>query len=166
MRGPTGTPVGELRRVNISNVVVYNATAQSGILISGVPGHAIEDVSLANIQIWFQGGGTKEQAAIVPPEQETGYPEPDNMKTMPSYGAYLRHVKGISLDNIQLHTLKDDERPAIALDDVVDANFFRIKTQKVKEVPVFAVKNSSDVTIRMVGGVEDRQQKALFHGTF
>ena len=62
MRGPEGTPVGKLRRINISNVVVYNASAQAGVLISGVPDHPIEDVSLSNIQIWFKGGGTKEQA--------------------------------------------------------------------------------------------------------
>lgn len=72
MRGPEGTPVGKLRRVNISNLVIYNADSASAALISGIPGHAIEDVSLSNIQIWFKGGGTKEQAAIVPPEDERG----------------------------------------------------------------------------------------------
>ncbi len=166
MRGPVGTPVGELRRINISNVVIYNATVESGVLISGVPNHAIEDVSLSNIQIWFKGGGTKEQATIVPPELETGYPEPDTLGTMPSYGFYLRHVKGITLENIHLHTLTDDARPPFALDDVEGAEFYRVKAQHIVGTPVFAVKNSSDLTIRIVDGVEDKQQKALFQGNF
>ena len=156
MRGPEGTLVGELRRINISNVVIYNATAQAGVLISGIPGHAIEDVSLSNIQIWFKGGGTKEQAALVPKEDERGYPEPEFLGTMPSYGFYLRHVKGITLNNIQLHTLSDDARPPIALDDVDDAEFFRVKTQRAAGTPVFAVKNSSNLTVRMVDGAEDK----------
>ncbi len=158
LRGPAGTPVGQLRRINISNVVIYNATAQSGVLISGVPDHTIEDVSLSNIQIWFKGGGTKEQAAIVPPELETGYPEPDSMGTMPSYGFYLRHVKGITLENIQLHTLTDDARPPFCLDDVNGAEFYRVKAQHGGDVPVFAVKKSSNVTFRMVDGVKDKER--------
>ena len=170
MRGPwltgAGRPIGKLRRINISNIVVYNSTAQSGVLITGIPGHAIEDVSLSNIQIWSKGGGTKEDAALVPQEQETGYPEPDNMGTMPSYGFYLRHVKNISIDNVQLHTLTDDARPPFALDDVEGADFFRIKSDRVAATPVFAVKNSLDLTVRMVDGSADRQQKVLFGGQF
>ena len=171
MRGPwqtgAGRPIGQLRRINISNVVVYNSTAQSGVLITGIPGHPIEDVSLSNIQIWSKGSGTTEQAAIVPPEQETGYPEPDNMGTMPSYGFYLRHVKGITLDNIQLHTLSDDARPPFALDDVEGAEFFRVKTQRIAGVPVFAVKKSADLTMRMVDGTPDHQQTTFLpQGSF
>ena len=166
MRGPEGTPVGQLRRINISNVVIYNATAQAGVLISGIPDHAIEDVSLSNIQIWFKGGGTAEQAALVPKEDERGYPEPEFLGTMPSYGFYLRHIKGITLNNIQLHTLIDDARPPIALDDVNGAEFFRVKADKSAGTPVFAVKNSSDLTIRMVDGTNDKEQKARFDGKF
>ena len=84
MRGPAGTPVGTLRRINISNVVIYNADPAAGVLISGVPDHPIEDVSLSNIQIWSKGGGTKEQAAIVPPERENDYPEPERIGVTPS----------------------------------------------------------------------------------
>jgi polygalacturonase len=39
MRSPEGTPVGELRRVNITNFVVYNADPRYGSIISGIPGH-------------------------------------------------------------------------------------------------------------------------------
>ena len=166
MRGPAGTPVGSLRRVNISKVVVYNADPKSCVLISGIPDHAIEDVSLSNIQIWFKGGGTKEQAAIVPKEDETGYPEPGALGTMPAYGFFLRHIKGITLNKIQLHLLSDDARPPIALDDVAGAEFFRVKAQRGAGTPVFAVKNSSDLTVRMVDGAEDKQQKAAFQGQF
>lgn len=76
-RGPKETtPVGELRRIIISNVIVHNADPKYGSIISGIPGHDIEDVKLHNIRIYYKGGGTKEQAALEPPEKEKDYPEP------------------------------------------------------------------------------------------
>ena len=95
MRAPEGVPIGSLRRVNISNIVVYNADRGNGSLIMGIPGHDIEDVKLSNIRIYYQGGGTKEQAAINPPEEEKEYPEPYRHGDMPSYGFFIRHAKGI-----------------------------------------------------------------------
>ena len=164
MRGPQGTPVGELRRISISNVVIYNADAASAVLMTGVPDHPIEDVSLSNIQIWFEGGGTREQAALTPPEKETDYPEPARLGIMPSYGFYLRHLKGITLDNVRLHTLKSDERSPFVLDDVESAEFYRVKAEHGAGVPIFAISNSADLTMRMVEGVDDQQKKARFQG--
>lgn len=117
-RGPVGTVVGALRRVNISDVIVYNADPRDAVIVSGVPGHPIEDVTLRNIQIWVKGGGTKAQAAIVPPEKEADYPEPSMFGVTPCYGFFLRHVRGITLENIGLHTLTQDGRPAFTLTDV------------------------------------------------
>ena len=157
MRGPEGAPVGKLRRVNISNVVIYNAESTRAAILSGIPGHPIEDVSLSNIQIWLKGGGTAEQAAIVPDEAETDYPEPFRMGEMPAYGFYLRHIKGLTMDNIQLHTMSDDARPPFVLDDVNSAEFFRVKADRTAGVNNFAFKNSSDLTMRMVEGTPDKQ---------
>ncbi len=166
MRGPDGAAVGELRRVNISNIVAYNVDPKSCVIISGIPDHHIEDVTLSNIQIWYQGGGTAEQANLVPKEDERGYPEPEFLGIMPAYGFYLRHIKGITLDNIQLHTLSADARPPLALSDVVGAEFFRVKADKAEQTPVFAIKDSSDLTIRMVKGAQDKEQKELYQDNF
>jgi hypothetical protein len=38
--------------------------------------------------------------------------------TLPAYGFYCRHVKGLSLRNIETSFLQDDERPALVCDDV------------------------------------------------
>ena len=46
---------------------------------------------------------------------------------MPSQGFYVRHVKGIQFDNIEIQAAKADLRPTFVLDDVSDADFFRIK---------------------------------------
>ncbi len=120
LRGPASTPEGVLRRVSLSNFVVYNADARYACLLTGIPNHAIEDVTLSNIQIWYQGGGTAAQAAANPPEAENDYPEPERFGPMPACGFFLRHVHGITLDNIQMHTLVKDARPAFVLQDVTN----------------------------------------------
>jgi len=60
MRGPAGVPVGKLRRILISNVVCSNSNSSFGSILSGIPGHPIEDIQLNDIYIQHQGGGTTE----------------------------------------------------------------------------------------------------------
>ena len=147
MRGPEGAPVGTLRRVTISNLVCSNAVPRFGSIISGIPGHPIEDVKLSNIQVLHQGGGTKEDAAIKPPERENAYPEPTMFGTMPSHGFFIRHVKGIELSHIEIGCMKEDARPAFVLEDVQGADFSHIKTPHPPDVPTFALRNVQDFDV-------------------
>ncbi len=165
LRGPAGTVVGALRRVNISNLVVYNADPRDGAILSGIPGHPIEDVALSNIQLWYRGGGTKAQAAIKPPEKEADYPEPSMFGPTPACGFYLRHVRGITLDNIQVHTLTADLRPAFALEDVAGADLARVKVPHSADVPVFALANVTGLHISQTEGVPDTQKDRMERGT-
>jgi polygalacturonase len=144
MRGPQGRPVGKLRRVTISNLVASNAAGRYASIISGIPGHEIEDVKLSDIYILSQGGGTKEDAAISPPEKEGGYPEPSMFGAMPGYGFYVRHVKGLAMSNIEVQYVNEDFRPGFALDDVTGADFIHVKAQHAPGVPVFALKRVAD----------------------
>jgi polygalacturonase len=214
MRAPEGRPIGTLKRVIISNIVCSGCSPRLGSVISGIPGHYIEDVKISNVQVLHQGGGTKEAAAFQPPEHEDYYPEPDMfvmpdrpgrngrgpdgtfvpegqgrggagrgpapgqqagrgpggpppvMHSMPSHGFYVRHVKGIQFDNIEVKAEKEDQRPLFVLDDVQGADFFRIKGSRTAGVPVFALHNVSDFDVHMCAGVPDTQlakadQKAL-----
>ena len=164
LRGPSGTPMGSLRRISISHVTVYNADPRSAVIIAGVPGGQIEEVNLSDIRLWFKGGGTKSQAGIVPPEDEKDYPEPGRLGVMPAYGFFLRHVKGITLDNIQVHSLTDDLRPAFALNAVADADFEHVKAQHLPQSSVFAVDDSTNLTIHRTEGVHDTQKDHMAHG--
>ena len=141
MRGPEGVPVGKLRRVNISDIIVYNADPRFASIISGIPGHYIEDVRLNNIRIFYKGGGTKAQADLQPPENESKYPEPSMFGEIPAYGFFIRHVKGIELNDVQVSFLTEDLRPAFILEDVKNADFHRVKAQHAPDVSVFLLKN-------------------------
>ena len=76
---------------------------------------------------------------------------------MPSHGFYIRHAKGIELSGIEIVPAKDDLRPAFVLDDVAGAEFFRVKTPKAADVPVFALRNVTDFSVHMCKGVADAQ---------
>jgi polygalacturonase len=226
MRGPDNTPVGTLKRVIIGNLVCSNCVSGLGSIISGIPGHAIEDVKICNIQILHQGGGTKEDAAYRPPEYEDMYPEPTMfvggprpsgrgpdgrwmpegaprgpagqgrppgaagapggtpatpgaaaaapvpprgprgpIHHMPSQGFYVRHVKGIQFDNIEIRADKEDLRPAFVLEDVDGADFFRIKAPQTAGVPEFALHKVSNFAAHMCDGVPDTQLKAVENET-
>lgn len=147
MRGPAGTPIGKLRRVNISNIVVSGAAGRYASILSGIPGHNIEQVKLSNIFIQSQGGGTNQNASIIVPEKENVYPEPTMFGTMPSYGFYIRHVKDLEMSHVEVEYVKDDSRPAFALNDVAGADFLRIKAQHAAGVPVFSLNRVEDFEI-------------------
>ncbi len=57
------------------------------------------------------------------PEMPREYPEPSNFGILPAYGLYARHVRGLTVSNVQLSTLVEDERPPVVLDDVSNARF-------------------------------------------
>ncbi|MGB0121903.1 MAG: glycoside hydrolase family 28 protein [Silvibacterium sp.] len=154
LRGPAeSTKTGVLRRVVLSNIVCSNAASGLGCIISGVPGHEIEDLKLHHIYIQHRGGGTKEQAAITPPENEKKYPEPNMFGDMPSQGFYLRHVKNVELSEIEIAVINEDARPAFVLENVQGADLFHIKTPS--GTPALELRDCKDVNALWVRGVKD-----------
>jgi hypothetical protein len=135
-----------LQRVLISNVVVSNAESKQAAIITGVPGHFIEDVKFENIYIQHRGGGTKESAALVVPEIENVYPDPEHFGPMPAQGFFVRHVKGIAMRDIEIKSLRDDHRPGFVLDDVECAEFTHVKVPRTAAAS-FVLKNVRDFNV-------------------
>jgi polygalacturonase len=157
-RGPKETTkVGAMRRVIINNVVVYNADPKYASIISGIPGYMIEDVQLSNIRIYAKGGGTKEQAALEPPERENIYPEPSMFGELPAYGFFIRHIKGLQMRDVEVSYLSPDLRPAFVLNNVKGAEFIHVKAQKEGDVPTFVLKNVSDFSIQQSWPLVDQR---------
>ena len=132
MRSPEGTPVGKMRRISIDNINVYNADSRFSCIISGIPGHNIEDVSFSNIRILFKGGYTKEDGKLVPPENEKEYPEPWMFGTIPASAFFIRHAKNIYFSNIDVKFIEDDYRPAFV---TVNTENITMKDVTVQQPP-------------------------------
>jgi polygalacturonase len=119
-RAPEGTGMASLRRVTISNVTAYGIDPRYAAIIAGLPGRPVEDVTLSNIRLVFQGGGTQAHAVRTIPEQAEAYPEPSMFGVTPAYGLYARHARNLVLRDIQLSTERPDARPPVVLDDVTN----------------------------------------------
>ena len=152
MRGPEGAAIGQLRRVSIENVVVSNADSRQATIISGIPGHEIEDVRFNGIYIFHRGGGTGQDAELNVPELENAYPDPNRFGTIPAQGFFIRHVNGLIMRDVQIRSEKQDLRPGFILEDVQGADFSHIKLPagalsgwRLKSVNNFAVENSRPV---------------------
>jgi polygalacturonase len=117
--GDSPMPVGTLRNISIRGL---RATMDApGILISGVPGHFIEDVTLENVDLRLPGGGTSEEAKAELPEAAAAYPEIRMFgANIPAYGAYMRHVRRVSGRNCKFHLATPDARPAVVRVDAED----------------------------------------------
>ncbi len=147
MRGPEGVPVGQIRRVNISNVVVSNCTSRQASIITGIPGHYIEDLKLSNMLVLHQGGRGKEDAAIQPPELENAYPEPSRFGPMPAHGFYIRHVKNVQMRDLEVRYSTEDARPGLVLEDVAAADFVHVKIQHASNAPTFVLRNVTNFNV-------------------
>jgi len=112
-----------------------------GIIITGLPGSIINNISLTNIDIQHPGGGNPLFARILlneldsVPEKPAAYPEFSMFRELPAWGVYIRHAKNITFSNLTLSCGKNDYRTAIVLDDVSDSKFnsTTIKEQEKKK---------------------------------
>jgi polygalacturonase len=148
MRGPQGAPVGELRRVKLSNIIVYNAEPKYGSIISGIPGQDIEEVQLNNIRIYYKGGGTKAQSLLQPLEKENDYPEPAMFGEIPAYGFFIRHVRGLEMNNVQVSYLNEDARSPFIISDAAQVDLRNIKAQHGLGTPSFRLSNVEGFSIQ------------------
>jgi polygalacturonase len=155
MRAPDATPMSVCRRINIGNVVVYNARFKCGCIISGLPGHNIEDVNLHDITIYFEGGGTSEMAKRQVEEYTKDYPEPQDFGSLPSYGFFFRHVNGLRVHDIDTRFIGNEQRPPFVLDDVEHATFHHVSSQKAPDSPTFLLNNVKDFQVRDCKGAKD-----------
>lgn len=149
MRAPDETAVGALRRINISNINVYNADSRFAVLISGIPDHEIEDVRLSNISIWYRALDSLEiniQKEV--PEFEKGYPEPQKFGVLPVYGFFIRHTKNIELSNINLYLLDKEIRPAIMLTGVRGIKLRNVTVPENHKSGILVLKDVSDLSIK------------------
>jgi polygalacturonase len=158
-RGPGEPPAGRMRRIVISNLVAHDVEPRYASIIAGLPGRPVEDVLLSNVRILYRGGGSREDAALEPPEHEGAYPEPSMFGTLPAYGLYVRHARGLTLRDVQLGFMKEDLRPAIVLHDVAQAHLDHVTAQRAADAPLLLLRDVSDSSWRALSGLADARRE-------
>jgi polygalacturonase len=127
MRGPPGVPVGALKRVLISNVTCYAPLNDMPSIISGIPGHAVEDIKISDCYFLHEGGGTAEMAARQPTERPDDYPEPARFGPLPAQHFYIHHARNLEINNVELAGVTIDARPSFWFGDANGADLIRVK---------------------------------------
>jgi polygalacturonase len=155
MRGPEGTTVGTFKRIVISNVISYNAFSKFAGIISGVPNHPIEDVTISDVYLHHQGGGTDEMSAILPPEEEGHYPEPDMFGPMPVHGFFIRHARNIEFRNVEFAFENHDARPVLWASDVQDLELIHVKIPANQGALVASLQNVDGLFIAGCKDIKD-----------
>lgn len=157
MRAPANLEIGSLRRVIISNIVSYKSKSSFGGagLISGIPGHLIEDVKINEIYMDHTGGGTEDMAAILPPEEIKHYPEPSMFGMLPASGFFVRHARNVEFSNVELAWSEPDLRPAFWMQDVQGVDVFRFKQPRNNTNQAFALHDVSDFNLSASRGIPD-----------
>lgn len=162
----TEAPIGVVRNISIKNLKVQvpagkpdkgyemegpEVKAPHNVFpasITGLPGHPVENVTLENIKIEYEGGASKQVAQFgldslnKLPENAGDYPEFSMFGEMPCWGLYVRHAAGVNLKNIKLEYKKEDFRPAIIFDDVRKLNLQSVSIPSGKTPPVIVLKNT------------------------
>jgi len=186
LRGPNGITPGKLRRVNINNVIVHNADSRYPVLISGLAEQAIEEIKLTNIQIYYQGGLSMNEAAKQPkplinsfffnrdnvsfphdpfdvPLCAQSYPEPSMFGILPCSALYLRYVDNIELTHIDVKYQQEDTRPAFVLQQVNQAYFTNVNSVHTRDVPTFLLQKVNDFTAIQSKTLADTHYKQAEH---
>lgn len=124
------------------------------IVIAGLPGAIITDVSFKNIEIRHPGGANPFVAKILPneidsvPEKADAYPEFSMFRELPAWGIYIRHARDIQVERLSLQCSKKDYRTAIVLDDVHHSQFVSIKIKKPDNKKSFFQNRSTEISFK------------------
>lgn len=115
--------------------------------VTGIPGHPVENVTIENVEMVYEGGGSKDTAYFdwkkldEVSENEADYPEFSMFGELPVWGFYVRHVSGITLRNIKILKQKSDYRPACAFNDVSGLDIDQMEIPDAGVSPVVIFKN-------------------------
>jgi hypothetical protein len=166
LRGPRGTQVGAIRHVSISGIVAQCRSVRYACIISGIPGHEIEDLHIHDVNLMFPGGGKGSWTRREPWEQIGNYPDPGRFGGEPSYGFYIRHVSGLDMTNIEISRDAPDLRPPFFVRDVRHFYLDHITAMPGLRTPMFEMEDVDDFTARDVSGLKNQHLSAVGRARF
>jgi hypothetical protein len=131
-------PEGTYKRGTIRNVTFENITAtdcfsyfknrEMPCVVWGKPESPIENIEFKNVQITAKGGHSALEASLDPEENDERFPR--HVGAIPAYAWYLRHVRNIRFLNCRFGFEKNDDRPALVVDDGENVAFEQCDLQK------------------------------------
>ena len=122
------------------------------VIITGLPGTLISNVTIRNIEIRHPGGGNPQFAKILlnqldsVPEKPANYPEFSMFRELPAWGVYIRHAREVKISGLRLSCVNKDYRTAIVLDDVHQSQFTSMDIKEPGNKKSFYQHKSTGIT--------------------
>jgi polygalacturonase len=108
--GDVERPPGTISGITIRDFTALRAR-RVGVLVSGIPGHTIDDITLERLTISMEGSAAA-KIPPAPPESPAAYPEIRMFGAMlPASGLYARHVARLTCKQVKISTMSGDVRP-------------------------------------------------------
>jgi polygalacturonase len=133
--------------------------------IVGLPGHAVQNVLLENINIVYHANADKSVAQFgidsldKIPENAQDYPEYSMFGELPAWGFYARHATGLTFKNVTISCPGSDFRSAVVFNDIAGLTIKNLNIPQVKVIPVIflhAVTDQSFHDIHIPGTDADK----------
>lgn len=139
-------PQHGLRGVMIENIHASESLLASSV--TGLNGAAVEDVTLSGIRIDNVLPSRPEWVGRSVPEMSAKYPEARMFGMLPASGLYVRHVRGLRLNDLAFRMAAGEARPTVVFDDVQGARISGLSTTPITgDQPVISIKDTRDVWI-------------------
>lgn len=144
-------PMQSMGKMSFRGMVVDNSMCDqnSAMVLTGMPGHPIEDIQITDVLLINGGGGTIEEGQRRELPEYTvetlagWWPEYRLLDgAVPSHGVYARHLRGLTIDGMRITNQKQDSRPAIVCDDVTDLELSAVSVQGSVEAAAFRFQRS------------------------
>lgn len=108
--------IGSISNIRFKNITGNNFTQQYPSIITGIPGHHIQNITFENINFNLKGGvQTKNQTVM---EYDGTYPEGSKFGNTNAFGFFIRHTDDISFTNCKIETELKDVRPWLIHENV------------------------------------------------
>ncbi|MEW5975475.1 MAG: glycoside hydrolase family 28 protein [Acidobacteriota bacterium] len=143
--GAPNPGLGRLRNVVVQNVQATGAD-KIGCAVVGLAERPLENVTLSNIRIRFEGGGTEADTGLTIPELAEAYPEYKMFGVLPAYAFYCRHVRNIRFLDVEVAPEREEFRPALVSDDVQDLKLSDFRAANSN--PVLLLRNTRHAWIQ------------------
>jgi Pectate lyase superfamily protein len=121
-----GNRIGRVTVDRLTATGAYRAAAS----IESWGDDAVQRVSLHDVSMRFVAGSREAQAT------ETANKPGVDVRPLPAWGLYARHVDWLELDNVCLGVEGDDRRPAVMADGVRSLDFGRLQLPSQSKLPL------------------------------
>tara|TARA_R110000868_G_scaffold99016_1_gene272541 strand:+ start:399 stop:1754 length:1356 start_codon:yes stop_codon:yes gene_type:complete len=108
--------IGTISNIVFKNISGDNFTQQYPSIITGIPGHHIQNVVFENLNFKVKGGILETNQTVM--EYDGNYPEGSKFGNTNAHGFFLRHADNINFINCKITTENVDARPWIIHENV------------------------------------------------